>query len=1131
MKSVRMKMVGFVVASLVVALGFYSTLLYINLKRIIVANQEKHLSSLATAICSDIALWLDGKKREMSAVADSVSLAGNNKLSISTRLKIHAKGNPTYEMVFYADKGGDAITSSNFEVNISDRTYFQQVLDTGREVVSDPVISRESEHPVVIIAAPVKNESLITGILGCTISLNYLSQLISNLTSRGTGYGFVVQGDGTTIIHPDNNLVLTHNILKDPQMDPSLQAAVSQMIRRQTGLQTYVYKDVLKYLAFAPVPGSNWSLGLNAPVAEVLGQLTPINKLIIITPVFVVILASALTSFLMIILIGRPITRLRDMMSRVEDGDLDVRADYGLRDEIGQLMDSFDRMVETIKNGREKIKQSEEKYRSLFENAMEGFFQTTQDGRFLSANPSLASILGFDSPQEFIKTINNIGEQLYVNQDERKTLEKVLEAEGGVEGYETQFLRKGGDIIWVSLNIRAARNDKGSVLYYEGTVVDITRRKQAEEALTQSERRLSNIIEFLPDATFAIDRDGCIIAWNRAIEEMTGYTSEMMLGKGNYEYAIPFYNNRRPILVDFLSSWDDDIAETYPFIKRDGDTLFTEMDVPHVRGEKRNLWGKASPLRDEQGNLTGAIESIRDITDHKQMEKDLRESEERYRLLFESAAEGILIAQGNMLKFVNPAIEDITGYSRDILLSQPFTAFIHPDDRDLVFERHMQRMAGDDVLTGYSFRTTTARGDERWIEIKSTVITWDGKLSNLSFLVDITERKHSEEERNKLNEQLNRAQKLESIGTLAGGIAHDFNNLLMGIQGNASLMMLDLDPSHPHHARLKQIEEQVRSAADLTGQLLGFARGGLYELKATDMKDIIETTATMFGRTKKEITIHKKYGNELWIAEVDRTQMVQVFMNLFVNAWQAMPGGGEIFIEANNFYVIDEDAHPLASGRHVKITVGDTGTGMDAKTRERIFDPFFTTKEMGRGTGLGLAMVYGIVKGHGGMIDVTSEPGEGTTFAIYLPVTKKAIVKECAVVENELPRGTETILLVDDETMVLDVATELLESLGYRVYGASSGQEAVTVYHEKKDEIDLVILDMIMPGISGGKTFDRLREISPTQKVLLSSGYSISGEVQEILKRGCNGFLQKPFQLKELAREVRVILDINDVGS
>ncbi|MCX5816334.1 MAG: response regulator, partial [Proteobacteria bacterium] len=383
-----------------------------------------------------------------------------------------------------------------------------------------------------------------------------------------------------------------------------------------------------------------------------------------------------------------------------------------------------------------------------------------------------------------------------------------------------------------------------------------------------------------------------------------------------------------------------------------------------------------------------------------------------------------------------------------------------------------------------------------------------------------------EEEKRKLEARLQHADKMESIGTLAGGIAHDFNNLLMGIQGYASLSLMNLDSSHPNYERLKRIEEQVQSGADLTRQLLGFARGGRYEVKPADMNDILEKSSSMFGRTKKEISIHRKYGKDLFTVEVDRGQMEQLFVNLYVNAWQAMPGGGELYLETENVLVDDKQAFPYAvkPGNYIKISITDTGTGMDEKTKERIFDPFFTTKEMGRGTGLGLAMVYGIIKGHKGMINVYSEPGHGTTFNIYLPASKKEVEKEKTATAT-IARGTETILLVDDEKMVLEVSKELLESMGYRVYTAGSGQEAVAVYMEKRNEIDLVILDMIIPGISGGETFDRLREINPDAKVLLSSGYSINGQAQEIMDRGCNGFIQKPFHLGKLSSKIREMLD------
>jgi len=516
-----------------------------------------------------------------------------------------------------------------------------------------------------------------------------------------------------------------------------------------------------------------------------------------------------------------------------------------------------------------------------------------------------------------------------------------------------------------------------------------------------------------------------------------------------------------------------------------------------------------------------------------QIEVALRESEGRYKRLLDSVTDYIYTVQvedGRPVATVHgPGCVAVTGYTSEDYQADPYLwhRMIYAQDQDAV-TGHAARVIAGETSVALEHRIIHRDGSIRWVRNTSVphyderrcLVAYDGLISN------ITARKRAEEEKRILEERLQHADKMEAIGTLAGGIAHDFNNLLMGIQGYASLTLLDLDPSHPHYERLKRIEEQVRSGADLTRQLLGFARGGRYEVKPADMNDILEKSSSMFGRTKKEISIYRKYGKDLRSVEVDRGQMEQVFMNLYVNAWQAMPGGGELYLETEDVLLSDEQAvlYAIKSGRYVKISVTDTGTGMDEKTRERIFDPFFTTKGMGRGTGLGLAMVYGIIKGHKGAIHVDSEPGHGTTFNIYLPASEREVIRE-KTEAGTIARGTETILLADDEKMVLEVSRKMLEFLGYRVYAAGSGQEALAVYLEKRNEIDLVILDMIMPGISGGETFDRLREINSAIKVLLSSGYSIDGQAKHILDRGCNGFLQKPFHLEKLSRKVREMID------
>ena len=401
-------------------------------------------------------------------------------------------------------------------------------------------------------------------------------------------------------------------------------------------------------------------------------------------------------------------------------------------------------------------------------------------------------------------------------------------------------------------------------------------------------------------------------------------------------------------------------------------------------------------------------------------------------------------------------------------------------------------------------------------------------IASLVSFSDITERKRTQEEKEKLQAQLQQAQRMKAIGTLAGGIAHNFNNMLMAIQGLTSLMMIGKEPSHPDYKHMQGIEKSIKKAVELTRDLLGFARGGKYEPKPTDLNALIRDENKIFCQMKKEIQIHGKYEEELWPAEVDRGQIQQTLLNLYLNAWQAMPNGGDIFLQTENVILYESDVKSFAidPGRYIRISVTDTGMGMDEATRNQIFEPFFSKRGSGQGTGLGLASVYGIVKNHGGFIKVYSEKGKGSTFNIYLPSSEKKIVDENPEPERrKIQYGQGTILLVDDQDMILDVGKKMLESIGYKVLIAQSGSEALDVYIKQKDEIDLIILDMIMPEMSGGETYERMRDIDAGVNVLLSSGYSINSQVKEILDRGCNGFIQKPFSLKDLSVKVRELLE------
>jgi PAS domain S-box-containing protein len=509
----------------------------------------------------------------------------------------------------------------------------------------------------------------------------------------------------------------------------------------------------------------------------------------------------------------------------------------------------------------------------------------------------------------------------------------------------------------------------------------------------------------------------------------------------------------------------------------------------------------------------------------------LLESELKYRTILEGIEEGYFEIDFNRnLTFFNDPLCKMLGYARDEMTDKNIREFTSPatiEKMDQIYEQ-VQKTGEPIRVTDYD--AVGKDGASIALELTAALMrNPDGDpVGFRGVLRDVSERKDAEAEKRKLETQVQQAQKMESIGTLAGGIAHDFNNILMGIQGNASLMLLKTKSDSVNFEKLKNIETYVENGTELTKQLLGFARRGKYYAIATDLNEVIDKSASMFGRTKKEIRIYSDLQTDIWTVEVDRGQIEQALLNLYVNAWQAMPQGGDLYLKTENVILdadfINKKPYKVEAGNHIKITVTDTGSGIDKDTQERIFEPFFTTKEMGRGTGLGLASVYGIIKSHGGYINVYSEAEIGTTFTIYLPASGKKVPQEKREPIATVSKGSGTILLIDDEEMIIKVGAELLEELGYKVLGARSGQGAIKLYKKNADKIDLVIMDMIMPGMGGGETFDRLKKINPDIKVLLSSGYSINGQASEILERGCDGFIQKPFNLNQLSEKIQGII-------
>jgi two-component system, cell cycle sensor histidine kinase and response regulator CckA len=745
-----------------------------------------------------------------------------------------------------------------------------------------------------------------------------------------------------------------------------------------------------------------------------------------------------------------------------------------------------------------ELEQSEEKYRHLFETAMVGIYRTRiEDGKFLAANEALARMMGYETVSAIVEEY--VTSEHYADTKRRDELLNQLQLHGKVDGFEIEMKRVDGSRIQIALSA-TIYPDRG---YIEGVIIDITERKRAETKQKKSERRYRQLVETMNEGLGLADQNYIFTYVNPRFCEMLGYHRDEIIGNKLIDFV---HNDYKELMQDQIAQRKKGLTERFDLAwkTKDGETVYTS----------------ASPkaLHDEEGHFLGSMGILTDITDRRKAEEALRLSEEKYRHLVENANDAIFILQDGKVKFFNNKAKQI-GLKLGIDLSRAtFDQYIHPDDRNIIIDRHNRRIKGEKFPNTYAFRLIGENDEEMWAELNAVKLTWKGKAATLNFLRDITVQR-------KLERQLQLSQKMEAVGTLAGGVAHDFNNLLMGIQGRTSLMMIETDRFHSSFEHLQGIENCIQKATKLTKQLLGFARGGKYEIKATDLNDLVENSAQMFGRTKKELTIYKKYDEELWPAAVDRSQIDQVLLNILVNAWQAMPRGGDLYIQTKN-EILDENfgrAYKIAPGKYIKISIMDTGIGMDERTLKRVFDPFFTTKEKERGTGLGLASAYGIIKNHGGIITVESEKDRGATFTLSLPASEKPVIEKQGE-EQRISVGSETVLLVDDEAIIIEVSAQMLQTIGYKVLTAHSGKDAINIFKQNNDKVAMVILDLVMPGMGGGEVYERLKEIDPNVKVLLSSGYSIDGQAAEILNRGCDGFIQKPFKLNELSYKLREII-------
>jgi PAS domain S-box-containing protein len=763
----------------------------------------------------------------------------------------------------------------------------------------------------------------------------------------------------------------------------------------------------------------------------------------------------------------------------------------------------------SLKRAEGVLQQAESKYRSIFENAVEGIYQTTVEGRFTTANPKLAEIFGFPTSEALLNCVEIASNHLYVEPDQRAQFMCLMREKGEVTGFESLIRRRDGTLVWISENARTLYAVDGSVAGYEGTVVDITQRKHAEETLRKANDALRAVIQASPLAIFTIDLNGIVQSWNAAAERMFGWQEVEVLGRPT-PLVPPDKRHEYTELVERLRRGEAFAGVQARRQRKDGTLIDVSLS--------------AAPLYDAQGNVSGITVLVADISEVKQAEHALGRERALLRALIDSIPDMIFCKNrdGTYLgcnaawaKRTGRSEREIIGLSARDLYPRAISDLYEAQDREV-------------LRTGHPLRTEEwvdfADGRRLLIEVvKTPFFGPDGKVLGLIGISrDITERRQ-------LEEQLRQAQKMEAVGQLAGGVAHDFNNLLTAILGSVSLLLATTREDEPAREGLREIERAAARAAELTKQLLGFSRQTMLQLEPTDLAAAVEETVAILRRTiDPRIVVDVRRADRLWPVQADLSQMNQVLMNLCLNARDAMPDGGKLILEAQNV-TLDEgharrhlDARP---GEFVQLCVSDTGHGIPPEIQPRIFDPFFTTKEPGKGTGLGLAMVFGILKQHQGWIECESEVGKGTRFAIYLPRYADGVVKQpVRSAPDRIAGGSETILLVDDEAVIRNLGRTILQRYGYKLLLAEDGQEALEVYRRHRGRIDLVILDLTMPRLSGRDTLRELLQIDPQVQVVLSSGYSAE-YFSESGKDGVVGFVNKPYRPQDLALTVRRVLD------
>ncbi len=807
---------------------------------------------------------------------------------------------------------------------------------------------------------------------------------------------------------------------------------------------------------------------------------------------------------------------------RTADGE-SRRVDFTMkpaRDDAGQVVcliaEAQD--ITARKRAEEVLRESESRFRSMTEQSPFSVQVYSPQGRVLEVNRAFEELWGVTKTD--LEGYNILEDRQIEALGFMPVVRRAFAGERvstPVVEYDARATVGAGRRIFVQGDFYPVRDARGAIQHVILVHQDITDRKRAEEALRRERMLVDAILDSVPGLLYLYDDQGKLVRWNKQHEEITGYSAEEL---------------GRMHLMDWYRGEPEEAARIAAAVQQIAVRGHAEEEASLVTksGKRIRFYFTAVGVQiDGRGYFVGI--GI-DVTERRKTEAALRASEQRFRRLVQNSNDLIAVVDRECVQAsVSGPVERILGYAPEELIGQNGIAFVHPDDVDTVKIALAEVSAQPGSTRRAEYRYRHKNGGWVALEAVGTNLLHDPSVHGIVMNIrDISERKAAEEERSRLQEQLQQAMRMEAVGRLAGGIAHDFNNLLTAITGNVELARLGLSASDPLSKNLEVIAKATESAAALTGQLLAFSRRQIVEPRVLNLNDLIGKLQPMLARLiREDIVLQARLGEDLGSVRIDPGQFEHVLVNLVVNARDAMPNGGTLLIETANR---DLDAeycanHPdVESGEFVLLAVSDTGHGMSPDVKRRIFEPFFTTKPTGRGTGLGLATIFGAVKQAGGAIDVYSEEGLGTTFKIYLPRIEQPperLVRE--TLAKGLTRGHETVLLVEDEASVRDLTSIMLKQLGYEVLPASNGGEALLLAEKHAGRIDLLMTDVVMPRMNGRELAERLRRLKPDLKVLFTSGYTEDVIVHHGIVTQELSFIGKPYSLHALATKLREVLD------